>query len=390
MPKKFWLAVFLVIIAAYAWNKYGYLIQSYRNFPSTTNVSTAPANLDPTSGSGELSYLHPIAGYSISYYAKDVPGARSLTVGGNGVVYVGTRPQGVVYALEDRDGDGRAETRYVVASGLNNPNGVAYSEGTLYVAEINRIIKFEHIDQTYADKPNYSVIYNDLPKDSLHGWRYMAFGPDHKLYLGLGANCNVCELHDPYGTIARLNLDGSGFEIVARGIRNTVGFDWNPEDQSLWFTENGRDLLGEDVPRDELNQVRGDHEHFGFPYCHEGDILDPKYGVGKNCADYAAPSLDLSPHAAALGMKFIGHKIILAEHGSWNRKTPIGYRLMSIDMTNGVASNYQVFVDGWLGEDGKAKGRPVDVLERKDGSILVSDDFAGAVYLLRSTQAPAK
>ena len=380
--KKLIIAVVLVLLGIYVWNKYGYLIQSVKNFPKITQVSLEPSDLASSSESDDsLSFLNIPSGYAISYFANDVPGARSLAIGKNGIVYVSTRGQGVVYALEDQNHDGQADKRYVVASGLNSPNGLSYHDGTLYVAEINRIIKFSGIDESYDDKPGYDIVYGNLPKDTHHGWRYMALGPDDKIYLGIGAPCNTCEVSDPYGSIARLNLDGTGFEIVARGIRNTVGFDWNPEDQSLWFTENGSDEMGEDAPVDELNQVRDLGEHYGFPYCHAGNILDPKFGEGKNCLDYSSPSLPLSPHAAALGMKFVDGKILIAEHGSWNRKVPIGYRIMSVDINNGVASNYGVFVDGWL-QDGKAKGRPVDILPMSDKSILISDDFSGSIYRL--------
>lgn len=378
------LIIILVILGlgTWAYSRFGYLIRSAQNFPKSQTVSVEPTSLPAVAPTDDtLSHLRLRDGYSISYYAKDVPGARSMAVG-NGIVYVGTRSQGVVYALEDENGDGVANTRYVVASGLNNPNGIVYHEGSLYVAEIDKIIRFKDIDKNYKDKPASVVIYDDLPSDTHHGWRYMALGPDTKLYIGIGAPCNVCEVEDPYGSIARLSLDGSGFEIIARGVRNTVGFDWNPEDESLWFTENGRDQMGDDVPVDELNQLRTEGEHFGFPYCHASDVLDPKYGVGKNCSDYALPSLPLSPHAAALGMKFVGSQILIAEHGSWNRQDPIGYRVMSVDMANGSASNYQVLVDGWLDERGDASGRPVDILAIPDSSILISDDFAGAVYRL--------
>lgn len=381
MLKKIIITAILLLIVSFVWNEYGYLLSSYKNWPKSEPVADSPLVISPaTTGQNELSHINIRAGHAVSYFATDVPGARSLTVGDTGVVYVGTRGEGVVYALEDKDKDGQAETRYVVSSGLNSPNGVVYHENNLYVAEIDRIIKFENIDQNYQLKPTSTTVYADLPIDSHHGWRYMALGPDSKLYLGIGAPCNVCEVDDPYGSIARLNLDGTGFEVIARGIRNTVGFDWNPEDQSLWFTENGRDLLGDDVPGDELNQLKAEGEHFGFPYCHAGEVLDPELGKGKSCANYESPSVILGPHVAALGMKFIDGQIFIAEHGSWNRRVPIGYRLMTVDVTNGVASNYQVFAEGWLGENGKAKGRPVDVLELPDKSILVSDDFAGAVY----------
>lgn len=397
MVKKFSLALLfiLIVLGGYVWNKYGYLKQSFSNFPKSSTVPTDPQSFPPAVADSDLSYMHLPPGFAMSYFAQDVPGARSLTKGSAGVIYVGTRSQGVVYALVDDNQDGRADTRYVVASGLNNPNGVVYKDGDLYVAEINRIIKFAGIDRTYDKKPSFMTIYSGLPKETHHGWRYMALGPDNKLYLGIGAPCNTCEVKDPHGTISRLNLDGSGFEVVARGVRNTVGFAWNPEDASLWFTDNGRDELGEDIPRDELNQVRGMNEHFGFPYCHEQNIPDPQYGKGKNCNDYEAPALPLSPHAAALGMRFYEgnmfpgeykNTILLAEHGSWNRKVPIGYRLMSVKVQNGVANNYQVFADGWLNSSGKALGRPVDVLELDDGSLLVSDDLAGALYRITYRQ----
>jgi hypothetical protein len=380
--RKFLLIILILFLSYLVWSKYGYLLESLSNLPPhNPQISNEPILLTPSLDS-DLAHIRVPSGYSLSYFTKDVPGARSLTVGNNGIVYVGTRGEGVVYALKDADGDGTADNRYVVASKLNSPNGVAYQDDTLYVAEIGRIIKFENIDERYADNPPYSVVYEGLPKDTHHGWRYLSVGPDNKLYLGIGAPCNTCEVSDPYGSLARLNMDGTGFEVIARGVRNTVGFDWNPEDESLWFTDNGRDQLGEDVPKDELNQLKTEEEHFGFPYCHDGSILDPKFGSDKSCDDYERPSLSLSPHAAALGMRFIGGKILIAEHGSWNRKDPIGYRVMSVDINNGVASNYQVFIDGWLGADDKAKGRPVDILQLSDGSLLISDDFAGAIYRL--------
>lgn len=385
MIKKIIIITIFTSLAWYLWNTYGYLLRSLGNIPQKTEISEQPTSLDsaPDEPDTQLSYVNLPDDYTITYFAKDVPGARSLAKGANGIIYVGTRSQGVVYALEDKGGDGTADTRYVVASGLNSPNGVVYKDNSLYVAEIQRIIRFDNIDKAYDQKPNYTVVYDDLPSDTHHGWRYMALGPDNKLYLGIGAPCNTCEVDDPYGTIARLSLDGSNFEIIARGIRNTVGFDWNPEDESLWFTDNGSDNMGDDVPRDELNQLRTEGEHFGYPYCHEGSILDPKFGVGKTCNDYAPPALPLAPHAAALGIKFRDGQALIAEHGSWNRKTPIGYRIMSVEVRNGVASNYQVFADGWLSESYEVKGRPVDLLIQDDGSILITDDLAGAVYLIK-------
>lgn len=378
--------IILLLVAgslAYFWFQYGYLLKSWRDFPSASPVSTAPLDLAPSASSDpSLSFVRLPADWSISYFARDVPGARSLAIGGKGVVYVGTRPEGVVYALVDTNGDGSADRRYVVASGLNHPNGVAYHNGTLYVAEIQRIIKFAHIDSTYDQSPTPEVVYDQLPTETHHGWRYLAVGPDQRLYVGIGVPCNVCEVQDPFGTIASLNLDGSDFRVVARGIRNTVGFDWSPADQSLWFTDNGRDLLGDDIPADELNHVRDTQEHFGFPHCHENALADPKFGRNRSCNQFFPPVLELSPHGAALGMKFVGDKIFIAEHGSWNRKVPIGYRLIQTDVSGGVASNYRVLADGWLESDGTVRGRPVDILVLPDHSLLVSDDFADAVYRL--------
>lgn len=382
MKKVVLILLILLLTLAFIWNKYSYLIQSVQNFPKSTSVPSVPTTLPPATSNPDLSFIHLPEGFTINYFARDVPGARSLARGDDGTIYVGTRPQGVVYALA-------SNTRYVVASGLNNPNGVVYKDGDLYVAEIGRIIKFSDIDHTYDKKPKYSVIYDQLPKDTHHGWRYMALGPDDKLYLGLGAPCNNCETKDPAASIVRLDTNGKNFEIIARGIRNTVGFDWNQADNSLWFTDNGRDELGDDVPPDELNHLTVNDQNFGFPYCHAGTILDPQFGKGKNCSDYVSPALTLGPHVAALGMKFYRgdmfpeeykSKMIIAEHGSWNRKTPIGYRLMSVDVSGGIASNYQVFADGWLGAGGKALGRPVDLLELPDDSVLVSDDFTGTIY----------
>lgn len=385
MLRKIIILSIIAILVFLGWDKYGYLISSIKNTKETQKISTEPKDQPKIEDSDDsLSFLKLRENYRINYYSSDVPGARSLALGDGGVVYVGTRGEGVVYALEDNDGDFIADKRYVVQSGLNNPNGVTYYNGDLYVAEINRIIKFSDIDHNYQSKPSYNVIYNDLPHDTHHGWRYLSIGPDKKLYIGIGAPCNNCENKDPYGSIARLNIDGTGFEVIARGVRNTVGFDWNPEDQSLWFTDNGRDEMGDDLPRDELNQLKDIGEDFGYPYCHAGDILDPKYGIDKNCSDYSSPMLNLSPHAAALGIKFLDGKVLIAEHGSWNRRTPIGYRIMSVQVERGVASNYEVLVDGWLGESGKAKGRPVDILIMKDKSILISDDFKGAIYRLSS------
>jgi len=341
------------------------------------------------------------AGFKIEIYADNVPDARSMAVSSSGIVFVGSRDAGNVYALIDKDNDKKAEEVKIIASGLNQPNGVALLNGSLYVAEISRILRYDDIDtridideitnnqDTDSKKIKPKVINDSYPKDEHHGWKYIAFGPDGKLYVPVGVPCNICKSKDEiYGTITRMNADGTGREIFARGIRNTVGFDWHPETKELWFTENGRDWMGDDVPPDELCKAAKAGLHFGFPYCHGFLILDPEFGEGKDCNDYVKPEIELAPHTAALGMKFyIGEmfgdeykgQIFIAEHGSWNRSEPIGYRVMIVTMRNGKAENYQVFAEGWL-QDGKAWGRPVDVAIMSDGSMLVSDDKAGVVY----------
>jgi glucose/arabinose dehydrogenase len=319
-------------------------------------------------------------GFEISYFAKDVSGARSMSYSEKtGILFVGTKETGTVYALVDGNHDGKAEEKVVIASRLNSPNGVTFFNGNLYVAEISRILKFADIESTFRDKPKYEVIHDKLPRDAAHGWKYIAVGPDGKLYVPIGAPCNICNISDPYGTINRMNPDGSGWEIVARGVRNTVGFDWNPVDRKLWFTDNGRDLLGDDRPTDELNKIDASGQSFGYPYCHQGDIPDPQFGKNRNCNEFTAPEVKLGPHVAALGMKFFDNKIYIAEHGSWNRKTPIGYRISTVDIKDGKASNYQVFAEGWL-VGNTAWGRPVDILLTDGKTMLVSDDKAGAIY----------
>lgn len=344
------------------------------------------ANTDP-----ELTHISLPPGFFISYFAKDVPGARSMTLGGNGVVYVGTKDKDKVYALPDVNKDMKADTVIVVDEGLKTPNGVAYKDGNLYVGLVDRILKYESIDTSYSSSPTPSILLSSYPTDAHHGWKYIAFGPDGLLYVPVGAPCNICEPDDPYASITRLDVSNpqNGFEIVARGIRNTVGFAWEPTTNKLWFTDNGRDLLGDNIPPDELNRIDTMGEHFGYPYCHAGIILDPQYGKGKNCTDYLSPQEKLSPHTAALGMKFYTgsmfpneylNTIFIAEHGSWNRSEKIGYRVTQVSVdNNGNASNYQVFADGWLKNE-TAVGRPVDILIYTDGSLLVSDDMAGSIY----------
>lgn len=329
------------------------------------------------------------AGFAIEEYAS-VPNARSLALGTNGTVFVANRSGRSVYAVV-ADGEGTQTIELI--DGLKTPNGIAFYDGDLYVAELNRVTRYPNIETHLRDVPDAEVLDIDLPSKRHHGWRYMGFGPDNKLYISIGAPCNVCE-EDGYGRIIRMNADGSERELFAAGIRNSVGFTWHPETGELWFTDNGRDMLGDDLPPDELNHATGQGQHFGFPYCHAGEILDPKFGPGKDCADYRAPAQKLGPHVAPLGLKFYTGdmfpaeyhgQIFIAEHGSWNRSKKIGYRIMLVKLANGNPVSYQPFVTGWL-QRKSVSGRPVDLLVLADGSLLVSDDHAGKIYRISYTE----
>ncbi|MFP4474601.1 MAG: PQQ-dependent sugar dehydrogenase [Desulfatibacillaceae bacterium] len=327
-------------------------------------------------------------GFSINVHTDEVPGARSLAFGPEGILFVGSRGEGRVYAVVGEPGGGKPGV-VIVAEGLDSPNGVAVRDGDLYVAEISRILRFDDIGKTYRDGPEPVVVYDGLPQDEHHGWKYIAFGPDGMLYVPVGAPCNVCDPEDPrYASILRMKPDGTAREVYASGIRNTVGFDWQPETGVLWFTDNGRDWMGDNRPPDELNRAPEPGLHFGFPYCHGLDVPDPEYGEGRKCSDFTPPELELGPHVAALGMVFYTgsmfpeeyrDRVFIAEHGSWNRTVPIGYRVMSARVVDGRASDLEVFAEGWL-QGSSAWGRPVDVVVAPDGSLLVSDDRGGAIY----------
>jgi glucose/arabinose dehydrogenase len=337
--------------------------------------------------------LHRISlpdGFSIALYAGGVENARSMALAPGGTLFVGTREAGKVYAVRDADGDGRAEQVLTIAGGLTEPNGVAVRGGALYVAERSRVLRFDDIEAKLEEPPAPAVVFDQLPQDPQHGWKFIRFGPDGWLYLPVGAPCNVCRRdEDRYAVILRLRPDGSGRQVFARGVRNTVGFDWHPQTGELWFTDNGRDWMGDNRPPDELNRADKPGQHFGFPYCHAGAIKDPDFGEERSCAEFVAPVLPLGPHVAALGMRFYTgamfppeyrNQILIAEHGSWNRSVPIGYRLMLARVTGGDRHmSYAVFARGWL-DDLKAWGRPVDVEVMPDGAVLVSDDLAGAIY----------
>jgi glucose/arabinose dehydrogenase len=329
------------------------------------------------------------SGFTIEAYAANVPGARSMALSPTGTLFVGTREVGTVYAVVDRDGDKRADEVIPIARGLNMPNGVAYRNGSLYVAEVSRVLRYDKIESRLNDPPRPVVVNDRFPGDRAHGWKFIRFGPDGMLYVPVGAPCNVCLRREPqYATIMRMDPEDKRLEIFAKGVRNSVGFDWHPRTKELWFTDNGRDWMGDNVPPDELNYAPRKGLNFGFPYCHGGTIPDPVFGAMKPCSEFTPPAMRLGPHVAALGMRFYTGKlfppqyhnqIFIAEHGSWNRSVPIGYRITLVRLKNGKASSYEVFADGWL-EGDAAWGRPVDLEILPDGSLLVSDDRAGAIY----------
>lgn len=342
-----------------------------------------------------LKQLHLPYGFKISIYADDVPNARQMALGEHGVLFVGTR-DGNVYAVKDQDGDGVAEQRFTLAQELYLPNGVAYKSGALYVAEVNRISRYDEIEAHLDNPPKPVVVFDKLPSDKHHGWKYLRFGPDGKLYSAVGAPCNVCNPEgEIYTSLFRINADGSGFQILADGIRNTVGFDWEPGTHHLFFNDNGRDHLGDDVPADELNQWTGSREHYGFPYCHAGNVPDPELAKTKKCGQFKGPVWRYKAHVAPLGMQFYTgqqfpeqyyKQLFVAQHGSWNRSQPQGYQVALVKFREGGPFNEQAFVSGWLTASGDVLGRPVDVLQMPNGSLLISDDKLGVIYKVEYTK----
>lgn len=336
-------------------------------------------------------------GFSIDLYAR-VDNARSMAISPSGVLFVGNRGGDKVYALRDTDGDYKADERYVLAEDMRMPNGVAFKDGDLYVAEVSKLWKFPDIENT-LDNPAKELIYEDYPTDGHHGWKYIAFGPDDKLYVPVGAPCNICESKDEmYASITRMNADGSDREVYASGVRNTVGFTWHPESDEIYFTDNGRDMMGDDIPPCELNRVTEPGQHYGYPYCHGGDIKDPEFGDKRPCSDFVPPVQKLGPHVAPLGIKFYTGEMFpaeyqnlafIAEHGSWNRSPEAGHtghKITTVKLENGEGVAYEDFITGFLNEStNKAWGRPVDVLVLDDGSMLISDDETGSIYRVTYT-----
>lgn len=330
-------------------------------------------------------------GFTIELWAR-VDNARQMALGRHdatgGTLFVGSMQAGKVYAVGfGPDYEARGVT--VVASGLQRPVGVAYKDGNLYVSAVSRILRYDGIERRLDHPPAAVVVTDKLPSETHHGWKFIAFGPDGKLYVPIGAPCNICE-PDPqrYANIMRMDTDGSALDVYAKGVRNSVGFDWQPQSKELWFTDNGRDMLGDDLPPDELNHAPRAGMDFGYPYCHGGDLPDPDFGAGQQCARFAAPAQELGAHVAALGMRFYTgtmfppeyrNQIFIAEHGSWNRSKKSGYRVTLVRLQGSKAVAYETFASGWL-QGETTWGRPADVLVLPDGSLLVSDDYAGAIY----------
>ncbi|MBL7964339.1 MAG: sorbosone dehydrogenase family protein [Flavobacteriales bacterium] len=340
-------------------------------------------------GDPRLSEIKLPPGFSISVYAEGVDNARAMCWGDQGTLFVGSRDKGIVHALRDTNNDGQADQHRVIARGLKMPVGVAFKDGDLYVSAIDRIVRLKEIEAHLEDPPSPEVVLSGYPSDTHHGWKFIAFGPDGKLYIPVGAPCNICLKEDPtYASITRVGLDGSAREVIAHGVRNTVGFDWHPVTGQLWFTDNGRDWLGDDSPDCELNRLDSTGQHFGYPFCHAGTVIDPDIKPQRSCAGFTPPAALMGPHTAPLGMRFYRgdrfperyrHAIFIAQHGSWNRSTPIGYQVVvAFPQPDGTAP-VEVFAEGWLSGN-RAWGRPVDVLETPQGDLLVSDDAAGMIY----------
>lgn len=332
-------------------------------------------------------------GLKIEVYAASVPNARTLRLGDKGTVFVSSRLQDKVHAIVTKDG--KREVK-VIASGLHRPNGIALHKGTLYIAELSRISRIDGIEDKLDNPPKPTVILDGLPTDEPHGWKYLTVGPDEKLYFQVGAPCNICVPSERHTKIYRVDLDGKNLEVYAHGIRQIVGMDWHPTLKQLYFSENSRDWLSEDVPEDKLNRVtQPGKDHFGFPYCHQGNFTDPEYGWGRSCAEFTGPVVLVGPHSAALGMKFytgngLGDDyrgvLFLARHGSWNRTVKVGGDVLAIRLNDdGTFRSMEPFLTGFI-QNNNYVGRPVDVLPMTDGSLLVSDDYNGAVYRVSRAQ----
>lgn len=326
-------------------------------------------------------------GFAISVYASGLPEARQMAWGEKGVLFVGSFDAGAVYAVTARDGRRVVKT---ILTGLAMPTGLAFRDGALYVAAVNRILRYDGAEENLDRMPQPKVVYDDLPSSRHHGWKYLAFDKQGRLTFGVGAPCNICD--PPKGTaeVRRLDLATGKAEAIARGVRNTVGGDFDPRSGRFWFSENARDWMGDDMPADKLNMIAKEGADYGFPFCHQGDTPDPKFAGDRKCSEFTPPVANIGAHVAPLGMKFYTgaqfpgeyrNSILIAEHGSWNRSVYSGGRIVRIVATaDGKFEKEEVFASGFLQGARSYIGRPVDILQDKDGAVLVSDDYAGAIY----------
>lgn len=355
-------------------------------------LAIGSCEISQRNGNQTISKLQLPDGFKAEVFTDNVPNARQLAMGEDGTIYAGSREAGNVYAIVDNNKDYKADTVYTIAKDLRMPSGIAYRNGALYVAAVSTIYRFDNIGKNPQNPPKPVTITENYPTDGHHGWKFIAFGPDDKLYVPVGAPCNICNPdNEIFATITRINPDGTNREIIAKGVRNSVGFDWHPQTEDLWFTDNGRDWMGDNRPPDELNHLSERGQHFGFPYKHGHEIWDPEFGEKGKAMDreFRDPAQALDPHVAPLGMIFYSgdmfpdafhNQILIAEHGSWNRTEKIGYRITKVTLENGETTSYEPFVEGWLQDNESVWGRPVDLLQLPDGSVLISDDHSGVIY----------
>jgi glucose/arabinose dehydrogenase len=333
-------------------------------------------------------------GFHIEVYASGIPDAREIRLSDKGTLFIGNRLQDKVWAVYEKDGK---RVQKPIVTGMHRPNGVAFHNGTLYFAELSKVWKIDNVEDHLDDPPKPTLVYDDLPTDEAHGWKFIAIGPDNKLYVPIGQPCNNCIPDDRHGQIRRMDLDGKNVEVIARGVRNTVGFDWSPITHDLYFTDNGRDWMSEDLPNDELNRLTKVGQHFGSPYCYQGNIPDPQFGWGHSCDEFVPPVALMGPHAAALGMRFYTGTmfpseyrggIFVARHGSWNRTHKFGGDIAFVKLNrDGSVKSVEPFITGFIVNNNYI-GRPVDVQPMKDGSLLISDDYSGAVYRVTYGNTP--
>jgi len=360
----------------------------YQKFPVNPPIKVSTSAYE---GGLNINRLKMPEGFKIDVYADSIENARSMCLSPSGTLFVGTRSKGNVYAIVDTNKDGRGDKKYTLLTEGNMPNGVAMKDGDLYVAEVNRILRFKDIENHLDNPGDPEVVYDKYPTETHHGWKYIAFGPDGRLYVPVGAPCNICKSEETiFASITSMNPDGTDMRTEHEGIRNTVGFDWHPTTGELWFTDNGRDWMGDEEPECEVNNATAKNQHFGFPYCHQGDKLDPEFGGGKSCEDYVPPVVKMGPHTAPLGMEFYNktnfpseyqNDAFVARHGSWNRKEKIGYDIVRVHQKPDGSYERLPFMSGWLSDDkSEVWGRPVDIEIMPDGSMLISDDYADAIY----------